>query len=46
MILTKLYPIDSIEELDNEEKKKAYKACIRSDEIVRYYILASMSNVL
>ena len=45
MVLTKPYPIEPTEELDKEDKE-AYKTWMRSDEIARCYILASMNNVL
>ena len=45
IVLTKPYPIEPIEELDKEDKE-AYKAWMRSDEIMRCYILGSMNNVL
>ena len=45
MVLIKPCPIELIEESDKEEKK-AYKTWMRSDEIARCYILASMNNVL
>ena len=45
MVLTKPYPIKLIDESDKEDKK-AYKTWMRSDEIARCYIFASMNNVL
>ena len=45
MVLTKPCPIEPIEESDKEDKE-AYKTWMRSDEIARCYILASMNNVL
>ena len=45
MVLTKPCPIEPIEESDKEDNK-AYKTWMRSDEIARCYILASMNNVL
>ena len=44
-VLTKLCPIEPIEE-SNKEDKEAYKTWMRSDKIARCYILASMNNVL
>ena len=45
MILTKPCSIEPIEESDKEDKE-AYKTWMRSDEIGRCYILASMNNAL
>ena len=45
MVLTKPCPSESIEESDKEDKE-AYKAWLRSEEIARCYILASINNVL
>ena len=45
MVLTKPCPIEPIEESDKKDKE-AYKTWMRSDEIARCYILASMNNVL
>ena len=45
MVLIKPCPIEPIEESDKEDKE-AYKTWMRSDEIARCYILASMNNVL
>ena len=45
MFLTKPYLIEPIKE-SNKENNEAYKAWMRSDEIARCYILASMNNVL
>ena len=42
MVLKKSYPMEPIKESD----KEAYKAGMRSDEIVICYILTSMNNVL
>ena len=42
MVLNKPYPIESIEESDNE----AYVVWKTSDEVTRCYILISINNVL
>ena len=45
IVLTKPCPNEPIEESDKEDKE-AYKTWMRSDEIARCYILASMNKVL